>query len=86
MLIYKLDVIEELKKVGINTNTIRKTKIFSQSTMTKFKNRDTNISLDNINRLCCLLEMQPRDLIKYVETEKDKDQIANKLKNQQRIA
>lgn len=81
MLIYKIDIIEELKKVGINTNTIRKTKIFSQSTMTKFKNGDTNISLDNINRLCCLLEVQPRDILKYVETKKDNNEILNKIKN-----
>ncbi len=28
-----------------------------------FKNKDTSISLDNLNRLCFMLEMQPRDII-----------------------
>lgn len=47
--------------------------------MRKFRNKDTSISLDNLNRLCCVLEMQPRDLIKYVETDIDREK--NHLKN-----
>lgn len=71
MIEYKIDVIEELKRVGINTTRARETGIFGQATMKKFKEGDTNISLDNLNRLCFVLEMQPRDIIKYVETEED---------------
>ena len=69
MLEYKINVISELERVGINTTVARKTGIFGQETMKKFRNGDTSISLDNLNRLCCVLEMQPRDLIKYVETD-----------------
>lgn len=79
MLEYKIDVIEELKKVGINTTVARQSGIFAQATMKKFKNKDTSISLDNLNRLCCVLEMQPRDIIKYVETEDDKQGIISKI-------
>lgn len=79
MLEYKIDVIQELKKVGINTTSVRKTGIFGQATMKKFKNKDTNITLDNLNRLCCVLEMQPRDIIKYVETDDDKEKIISKI-------
>ena len=79
MLEYKINVIQELEKVGINTTIARKTGIFAQETMTKFKNKDTSISLDNLNRLCCLLEMQPRDIIKYVETEQDREKIIAKI-------
>lgn len=79
MLEYKIDVIEELKKVGINTTVARQSGIFAQATMKKFKNNDTSISLDNLNRLCCVLEMQPRDIIKYVETENDKKEIISKI-------
>ncbi len=33
-----------------------------------------------LNRLCCILEMQPRDIIKYVETEKaDRVKIISKI-------
>ena len=79
MLIYKIDVISELKKVGINTLTARKTGVFAQTTMKKFKEKDTSISLDNLNRLCCVLEMQPRDIIKYIETDDDREKILNKI-------
>lgn len=79
MLEYKIDVIEELNKVGINTTIARKTGIFGQATMKKFKDKDTTISLDNLNRLCCVLEMQPRDIIKYVETDQDKEEILGKI-------
>lgn len=79
MLIYKIDVISELKKIGINTLTARKTGVFAQTTMKKFKEKDTSISLDNLNRLCCVLEMQPRDIIKYIETDEDREKILNKI-------
>ena len=71
MIKYKIDVIAELKKVGINTVTAKETGIFGQATMKKFRDGDTNISLDNLNRLCFVLEMQPRDIIKFVETPED---------------
>ena len=79
MLEYKINVIEALKKVGVNTTVAKQSGVFAQTTMKKFKNADTNISLDNLNRLCCILEMQPRDIIKYVETEKDKREIITKI-------
>nr|DAI22094.1 MAG TPA: hypothetical protein [Caudoviricetes sp.] len=78
MLQYKINIIEELEKIGINTSRAKKTGIFGQDTMRKFKNGDTNISLEILNRLCCVLEMQPRDIIKYVETETDREKIITK--------
>ena len=79
MLEYKINVISELERVGINTTVARKTGIFGQETMKKFRNGDASISLDNLNRLCCVLEMQPRDLIKYVETDMDREKIISKI-------
>lgn len=79
MLEYKINVIKELERVGINTTKAKKTGIFGQATMKKFKDGDTNISLDNLNRLCCVLEMQPRDIIKYVETDDDREKIISKI-------
>ena len=69
MLEYKIDVIKELDRIGVNTTIAKKTGIFGQTTMKKFREKDTSITLDNLNRLCAILEMQPRDIIKYVETE-----------------
>lgn len=79
MLEYKINIIDELAKVGINSTIAKKSGIFGQETMQKFKNGDTSISLDNLNRLCCVLEMQPRDLIKYVETETDRKKYLSKI-------
>lgn len=79
MLEYKINVIQELKKVGINTTVAKESGIFGQATMKKFKEGDTSISFDNLNRLCCVLEMQPRDIIKYVETEQDREKIISKI-------
>lgn len=79
MIVYKIDVIEELKRVGINSTVARKTGIFGQATMTKFKKKQTDISIDNLNRLCAILEMQPRDIIKFVETEADRTNILTKI-------
>ena len=77
---YKINVFQELKSLGITTTTAKRTGLFSQSVMKKFKNRDTSITLDNLNRLCAVLEMQPRDIIKYVETEEDREKYLLKMK------
>lgn len=79
MLQYKIDVILELAKVGINTTAAKKSGIFGQDTMRKFRNGDTKISLEVLNRLCCVLEMQPRDIIKFVETDEDREKIISKI-------
>lgn len=79
MLEYKIEVIKELNKIGINTTKAKETGIFGQDTMRKFKNGDTRISLEVLNRLCCVLEMQPRDIIKYIETDNDRENIISKL-------
>lgn len=65
-LIYKIKIIDELKKAGFNTNTIRKEKLFSESTLQKFRNNEM-VSSKNINTLCKLLNCQPGDIIEYVE-------------------
>lgn len=80
MLEYKINVIKELEKAGVNTTVAKKTGIFAQETMRKFKKQDTSISLDNLNRLCCILEMQPRDIIKFVETDEDREKIISKIR------
>ena len=77
---YKINVFQEIKSLGITTTTAKKTGLFSQSVMKKFKNSDTSITLDNLNRLCAVLEMQPRDIIKYVETEEDREKYLLKMK------
>ena len=79
MLVYKIDVMKELNNIGINTTKAKENKLFAQTTMRKFKEKDTNISMDNLNRLCCVLEMQPKDIIKFIETDEDRENIISKI-------
>lgn len=82
MIKYKIDIIKELKNKGVNTTVAKASGVFGQATMKKFKEGDTNISLDNINRLCCILGLQPGDIIGYSETECDKEKIISKVSDE----
>lgn len=72
MLKYKINIADALERKGFNTYKAKTTKILSQDTLKKIKNEDTNISLESINRICIILDMQPKDLIEYVEDENEK--------------
>lgn len=80
MINYKIDIIQELKNAGINTTVAKTSGIFGQATMKKFKEGDTSISLDNLNRLCCILKKQPGDIINYSETDCDREKIISKIR------
>lgn len=67
-LIYKIDILGMLKQEGYNTNRIRKEKLFSESTLQKFR-KGIMVSSDNINMLCKLLHLQPGDIIGYVDDD-----------------
>lgn len=73
MLKYKINVADALERKGFNTYKAKTTRILSQDTLKKIKNEDTNISLESINRICLLLDLQPKDIIEYVETEEEKE-------------
>lgn len=63
---YKFDVVEALKLNGYYPQRIRKERLFSESTMTKFR-RGEPVSWENIETVCKLLHCQPGDLLEYVE-------------------
>lgn len=66
MLKYKIDVIETLKESGYNSTKILKDNVLSQSAMQKLRN-DEMIGIKTLEQLCKLLDMQPGNIIKYVE-------------------
>lgn len=72
MLRYKINIADALERKGFNTYKAKTTKILSQDTLRKIRNEDTNISLESINRICILLDMQPKDLIEYIENDEEK--------------
>ena len=66
MLTYKIDVIESLKEAGYNSTRILKENIISQSAMQKLRKGEM-VGIKTLVQLCVLLDMQPGNIIKYIE-------------------
>lgn len=66
MLTYKIDVLESLKESGYNSTKILKEGLISQSAMQKLRKNEM-VGIKTIEKLCELLDMQPGNIIKYVE-------------------
>ena len=66
---YKCDILETLKAAGYSTYRIRKERLLAESTVQAFR-RGELVSLDNIGRICELLDCQPGDIFCY-ERESD---------------
>lgn len=73
MIKYKIDIFSALDMQGFNMYKAKRTKVLSQDTLKKLKNKDTNISLRSLNAICAMLDMQPKDLIIYEESEEDQE-------------
>lgn len=69
MLTYKIDVIDTLKESGYNSTRILRENLISQSAMQKIRKNEM-VGIKTIEKLCELLDMQPGNIIKYVEEEK----------------
>ena len=72
MLKYKFNVGDALERAGFNTYKAKTTGLLSQDTLKKIKNEDTNINLSALNSLCLILDLQPKDIFIYEETEEEK--------------
>jgi putative transcriptional regulator len=84
MLKYKIDVIDALNRIGFNLYQAKKTKILSQDTYNKLKVNDTNITLKSINNICMLLDMQPKDLLIYEESDTDQELLNKFISNKKK--
>ena len=69
-IIYKFNILSALKEHGYTTTRIRQEKIMSESTLQKFRNGEL-VSLDNIDRLCKILDCQPGDIMEYIPDENE---------------
>lgn len=67
MIKFKIDILQMLKESGYNTNYLRKNKLLSESTIQKIRNGDTSLTLKNLDVICSMLEMQPGDVVEYVD-------------------
>lgn len=66
MIVYKIDVIESLKEAGYNSTRILKENVLPQSAMQKLRKGEP-VGIKTLDTLCRLLDMQPGNIIKYVE-------------------
>ena len=81
MIKFKFDVAGALATAGATAYTAQKSGILSQDTWRKIKAGDTHISLEAINRICCIFHMQPEHLIYYAPDQAEEEKI---LKNFQK--
>lgn len=65
-IVYKIDILSALKEAGYNTNRLRKEKLLSEGVIQSLR-ENKYIALNNISKVCELLDCQPGDLIEYVK-------------------
>ena len=63
---YKIDILTALKEAGYNTTRLRREKILSESTIQSLRTNKM-VSIENISRICSMLECQPGDILEYAE-------------------
>lgn len=69
MLVYKINVLESLKESGYNSTRILKENIIGQASVQKLRKGEM-VGIKTLEKLCELLDMQPGNIIKYVEENK----------------
>ena len=64
--VYKIDILAALKEAGYNTNRLRKEKLLAEGVLQSLRD-NKYISLQNVAKICALLNCQPADLLEYVD-------------------
>ena len=67
-IVYKIDILAALKEAGYNTNRLRKEKLLSEGVIQSLR-ENKYIALQNISKICELLDCQPADLLEYQKEE-----------------
>ncbi|MGN0355213.1 MAG: helix-turn-helix domain-containing protein [Muricoprocola sp.] len=68
MLKYKIDVLETLKEAGYNTTRLRKEKLLGENAIQSLRKNEM-VGIIALEKICAILDMQPGNIIKYVENE-----------------
>ena len=61
-----MDILLALKEAGYNTTKLRKEKLLAEGVIQSLR-ESKYISLQNIDKICGLLDCQPAGLIEYVK-------------------
>ena len=65
-IVYKFNVLNELRERGYSTARLRKEKLLAESVMQHLRDGG-GISIASLAQLCRLLECQPGDILEYTE-------------------
>ena len=71
MLTYKIDVLDTLKESGYNTTRLRKEKLLGENAIQSLRKNEM-VGIIALEKICRLLDMQPGNIIKYVEDDRKK--------------
>ena len=63
-IIYKIDVLKELKEKGYNTSRLRKDKLMGEATIQKIRENQL-VSWANLDTICELLECDVGDVVEH---------------------
>ena len=69
MFVYKFDVLEALKDAGYSTAKMRKEKLLGENAIQSLRKNEM-VGIIALEKICKLLDMQPGNIIKYVDSEK----------------
>lgn len=68
MFVYKFDVLEALKDNGYNTARLRREKLLGENAIQSLRHNEM-VGVIALEKICSLLDMQPGNIIKYVEED-----------------
>lgn len=68
MFVYRFDVLQALKNAGYNTTRLRKEKLLGENAIQALR-QNQMVGIIALEKICGLLEMQPGNIIKYVNME-----------------
>lgn len=68
MFVYKFDVLDTLKESGFTTTRLRKDKLLGENAIQSLR-RGEMVGIIALDKICKLLDMQPGNIIKYVEDD-----------------
>lgn len=71
MLKYKINVLESLKEAGYTTTRLRNEKLLGENAI-QYIREGKPVGAKALDNLCRLLDMQPGNIIKYVEDDEQK--------------
>lgn len=70
MFVYKIKVLETLSEAGYTPSKLRKEKLLGENAIQCLR-ENKMVGIKALDKICSILDMQPGNIIKYVENEKE---------------